>query len=228
MTRTLKIDFVSDIVCPWCAVGLGGLEQALEQLKGEVEADIHFQPFELNPQMAPEGENVVEHIGKKYGASPEQSAKNRAMIAARGAEAGFTFHFDDDSRIWNTFDAHRLLHWAQTEGRQRELKKALLAAHFTDGRNPSDRATLVEIAREAGLDADRAAEVLASGRFAAEVRERQAFYRQAGVNAVPAVIVEDKFLISGGQPASVYVEALREIAAKTAPLAPAGDIANEA
>ena len=216
MTRTLKIDFVSDIVCPWCAVGLGGLEQALEQLKGEVEADIHFQPFELNPHMAPEGENIVEHIGRKYGASPEQSANNRAMIRERGAEVGFTFNSGDDARIWNTFDAHRLLHWAEGEGRQRELKKALLAAHFTDGRNPSDRATLVEIAREAGLNADRAAEELASDGFAAEVRERQAFYRQAGVNAVPAVIVEDKYLISGGQPASVYVEALREIAAKTA------------
>lgn len=214
MTRTLKIDFVSDIVCPWCAVGLGGLEQALEQLKGEIAADIRFQPFELNPQMAPQGENIVEHIGKKYGASPEQSAKNRAMIRERGAEVGFTFNSGDDSRIWNTFDAHRLLHWAEGEGRQRELKKALLAAHFTDGRNPSDRATLVEIAREAGLDADRAAEVLASDQFAAEVRERQAFYHQAGVNAVPAVIVEDRFLISGGQPASVYVETLREIAGK--------------
>lgn len=225
MTRTLKIDFVSDIVCPWCAVGLGGLERALEQLKGEVDADIRFQPFELNPQMAPEGENVVEHIGRKYGASPEQSAKNRAMIAERGAEVGFTFNFDDDSRIWNTFDAHRLLHWAEGEGRQRELKKALLSAHFTNARNPSDRATLVEIAREVGLDADRAAEVLASDQFAAEVRERQAVYRQAGVNSVPAVIVEDKFLISGGQPASVYVEALREIAAKTAPAG--ADVANE-
>ena len=225
MTRTLKIDFVSDIVCPWCAVGLGGLEQALEQLKGEVDADIHFQPFELNPQMAPEGENVVEHIGKKYGSTPEQSAQSRAMIKARGAQVGFAFNYDDDSRIWNTFDAHRLLHWAGAEGRQTELKKALLKANFTDQKNPSDRAILADIAADVGLDRERAAEVLASDRFGAEVRERQAFYRQAGVNGVPAVIVEDKFLISGGQPASVYVEALREIAAKTAPAT--ADVANE-
>ena len=214
MTRTLKIDFVSDIVCPWCAVGLGGLEQALEQLKGEVDADIHFQPFELNPQMAPEGENVVEHIGKKYGSTPEQSAQSRAMIKARGAEVGFAFNYGDDSRIWNTFDTHRLLHWAAVEGRQAELKKALLKANFTDQRNASDHTVLADIAADVGLDRAGAAEVLASGRFAAEVRERQAFYRQAGVNAVPAVIIEDKFLISGGQPASVYVEALREIAGK--------------
>lgn len=218
MAKTLKIDFVSDIVCPWCAVGLGALEQALERLKGEVEAEIHFQPFELNPQMAPEGENVAEHIQKKYGSTPEQSAKSRAMIKARGAEVGFAFNYDDASRIWNTFDAHRLLHWAQGEGegRQAALKKALLKANFTDQRNPSDPAVLVEVAGEAGLDPARAAAILASDDFAAEVRERQQFYQRSGINAVPAVIIADRYLVSGGQPAEVFEQALRQAAAEAA------------
>jgi len=216
MAKTLKIDFVSDIACPWCAVGLGSLETALERLKGEVEADIHFQPFELNPQMGPEGENVAEHIQKKYGSTPEQSAKNRAHIRERGAEVGFTFNTDETSRIWNTFDAHRLLHWAGTEGKQKALKAALLKANFTDGRNVSDASVLAEVAGEAGLDAARARSILASDEYTAEVREREAFYQRAGIQAVPAVIVADRYLISGGQPPEVFEQALRQIAAEAA------------
>jgi predicted DsbA family dithiol-disulfide isomerase len=216
MTQTLKIDFVSDIVCPWCAVGLGALEQALEKVGPEIGADIHFQPFELNPQMAPEGENVFEHIGKKYGSTREQSAKSREMIAARGAEVGFAFNYGDDSRIWNTFDAHRLLHWAQGEepGKQAALKKALLKANFTDQMNPSDHAVLAGIAEGVGLDRARAEAVLASDEFAREVREREVFYQRAGITGVPAVIIEDRYLISGGQPAEVFERALRKIAAE--------------
>lgn len=151
MTRTLKIDFVSDIVCPWCAVGLGGLTQALETLKAEgIEAKITFRPFELNPDMAPEGENIVDHIGRKYGASPEQSAANRETIRVRAAEVGFDMRMTDDSRIWNTFDAHRLLHWAgETAGpeAQRALKKALFYAHFTENRNLTDAGVLTTAPR---------------------------------------------------------------------------------
>ena len=216
MAKTLKIDFVSDIACPWCAVGLGSLETALERLKGEVEADIHFQPFELNPQMGPEGENVAEHIQKKYGSTPEQSAKNRAHIRERGAEVGFTFKTDETSRIWNTFDAHRLLHWAGTEGKQKALKAALLKANFIDGRNVSDASVLAEVAGETGLDAARARSILASDEYTAEVREREAFYQRAGIQAVPAVIVADRYLISGGQPPEVFEQALRQIAAEAA------------
>ena len=227
--KTLKIDFVSDVVCPWCAVGLGGLTRALDTLKDEgVGAEISFQPFELNPQMAPEGENIVEHIGRKYGSTPEQSAANRAMIIERGAEAwdglaspvtgeaGFEMRMGADSRIWNTFDAHRLLHWAETLGAEAQgrLKRALLKANFTDQRNPSDHKVLAAVAAEAGLDRAEAEDVLASGRYAAEVREREAFYQRAGIHAVPAVIIQDKYLISGGQPAEVFEQALRQIAAE--------------
>ena len=218
--RTLHIDFVSDIVCPWCVVGLGGLEAALATLKGEgVEAEVHFQPFELNPQMPPEGENIVEHIGRKYGSTPEQSAKNRAMITERSAEAwpGFQMRMGEDSRIWNTFDAHRLLHWAGTIGmaEQRALKAALFTAHFTEGRTMTDAGVLADAAAAAGLDRGEAEAVLAEGRYAAEVRAAEALWVSRGINGVPAVVVEGKWLISGGQPASVCEEALRKMAADT-------------
>jgi len=216
MAKTLKIDFVSDIVCPWCAVGLGALEQALARLTGEVEAEITFQPFELNPQMAPEGENVVEHIGRKYGSTPERSRRSREALKARGEEVGFAFNYTDDSRIWNTFDAHRLLHWAETEGKQGELKRALLKANFTDQRDPSNHDVLVEVAGNVGLDPERARAVLSSGEFTAEVRQREAFWQEAGITAVPSVIVQGKYLIQGGQPAEVFEQALRQIAAELA------------
>lgn len=215
--KTLHIDFVSDIVCPWCVVGLGGLTEALGRLKGEgIAAEIRFQPFELNPQMPPEGENIVEHIGRKYGSTPEQSARNRAMITERAAEAwpGFQMRMGEDSRIWNTFDAHRLLHWAGTIGmaEQRALKEALFRAHFTDGRTMTDARVLAGAAAAAGLDRDEAAAVLAEGRHAAEVRAAEALWVSRGITGVPAVVVEGKWLISGGQPASVYEEALRKMA----------------
>src|SRR5690349_18155041 len=112
MAQNMRIDFVSDVSCPWCIIGLKALESALARLDGTVTADLHFHPFELNPQMGPEGQNIVEHIGQKYGSTPEQSAKNRAMIKERAADLGFDMRMHEGSRIYNTFDAHRLLHWA--------------------------------------------------------------------------------------------------------------------
>ena len=217
--KPLKIDFISDVVCPWCAVGLGGLTQALEKLQAEgISAEISFRPFELNPQMAPEGENIVEHIGRKYGSTPEQSAKNREMITARAAEAGFTMNMTADSRIWNTFDAHRLIHWAGEMGpeAQGRMKAALLKTHFTDGQPLNEASTLVAAATEAGLDAGEALAVLAEGRFAQEVRREEQDWVSRGINSVPAVVVENKWLISGGQPAEVFEQALRQMAAETA------------
>ena len=215
--KTLKIDFVSDVVCPWCVVGLGGLETALDRLKAEgIAADIAFQPFELNPQMAPEGENIVEHIGRKYGASPEQSAANRAMIRERAGDVGFDMRMTDDSRIWNTFDAHRLLHWAHETApeKQKALKQALFAAHFTDNRNLTDARVLTEPAQAAGLDRAEAGEVLASGRYAQAVRQAEETWRARGISSVPAVVVEGKYLISGGQPPEAFEQALRQIASE--------------
>ena len=217
MTKPLKIDFVSDVVCPWCVVGLGGLETALSRLEAEgVTADITFRPFELNPDMAPEGENIVEHIGKKYGSTPEQSAQNREMIRQRAGSVGFDMRMDETSRIWNTFDAHRLLHWAgeTAPDRQKTLKQALFRIHFTEGRNLTDAGELTGAAEAAGLDRAEAAEVLASDRYVQAVRAEQALWRQRGISSVPAIVVEGKYLISGGQPAEVFEQALRKIASE--------------
>ena len=213
----LRIDFVSDISCPWCVIGLKSLEQALANVADVSSADLHFHPFELNPQMAPEGEDIGEHLARKYGASEEQGAKTRAMIRERGAELGFEFAMDKRSRIYNTFDAHRLLHWAELQGRQRELKMALFEAYFTHGDNPGAHDVLTRVAQEIGLDATEAAEVLATGAYEEEVREQEAFFQRQGITAVPAIIINQRHLISGGQPADVFEKALRQIAAHSAP-----------
>jgi predicted DsbA family dithiol-disulfide isomerase len=220
MTTTLKIDFVSDVSCPWCVIGLKALDQALERVKGEVRAELHFQPFELNPAMAAEGQEITEHITQKYGITPAQADANRENIRARGAALGFKFSGPNEPgggrhRIYNTFDAHRLLHWAELEGlaKQRALKEALFKAYFTEGQSPASHEVLARVAAEAGLDAAQARDVLASDRYADEVREREQFYLSQGVHAVPAVIINARHLISGGQPVEVFEQALRQIAA---------------
>ena len=209
---TLKIDFVSDVSCPWCVIGLKALEQAADHLKDQVVLDLHFQPFELNPQMGPEGQDIAEHLHEKYGASPEQSQRNREAIAARGAELGFAFRMDQRSRIYNTFDAHRLLHWAAEKGLQAPLKHALFKAYFTDGQNPGSHEVLADLAAQVGLDADEARALLASDRYAAPVREREQFYLHHGIHSVPAVVINERHLIQGGQPVEVFEQALRQIA----------------
>jgi len=215
MEPRLKIDFVSDVSCPWCAIGLNALEQALQRVAPDVQATLHFQPFELNPQMAPEGQDIGEHLTQKYGINAEQVAANTEAIRQRGASVGFDFGLGKRSRIYNTFDAHRLLHWAGLQGAetQRALKHALFKAYFTDGLNPGDHGLLLRLATEAGLDADAARALLAGDAYAAEVREAEGFYQQHGIHSVPAVIIDDRHLISGGQPAEVFEQALRQIAA---------------
>jgi predicted DsbA family dithiol-disulfide isomerase len=215
MRQTMTIDFVSDVACPWCAVGLASFERALETLGGEIAVELHFQPFELNPTMAPEGADAAEYLIAKYGISREKLAENRARIAERGAALGFTF--GERKHVWNTFDAHRLLHWAGIEGApgsQQALKRALLKAYHGEGRNPGAHDVLLELAVQAGLDVERAREVLAGNAFADEVREAERFWQQAGINAVPAVVINRRHLISGGQPPEVFVQALRQIAAE--------------
>ena len=210
----MKIDFVSDVSCPWCVVGLKSLETALARVGPEVKAAIHFQPFELNPQMAPEGEDVVEHIAHKYGPSVD-IARSQETLKARGEAVGFQFDFQKRGRIYNTFDAHRLLHWAQGEGKQHALKNALFSAYFTEGRDPSNHDVLVSVAGSVGLDEKRAREILSSDEFATPVRERERFYLDAGIHAVPAVIINDRHLIQGGQPAEVFEQALRQLATES-------------
>ena len=214
--NTIKIDFVSDIACPWCAVGLAALESAIENVKDEIKVELHFQPFELNPAMPPEGEDIVEHLSKKYGMNAQQVAQNQEHIRQRGAEVGFTFNMSARTRTYNTFDAHRLLHWAETEAdieTQQRLKWALLEAYFTLGQDPSSHVVLLDAAQKAGMDTVRAASILADDTYLTEVRERQQQYVSQGINSVPSVIFNDRHLIQGGQPADVFEQAIRRIAA---------------
>lgn len=211
----LKIDFVSDIACPWCAVGLAALEQAIDKLKDEVQVTLHFQPFELNPTMPPEGQDIVEHLSQKYGMTAAQVAQNQEHIRQRGAEVGFTFNMDGRKRTYNTFDAHRLLHWAETEGApdaQQRLKWALLDAYFTLGQDPSNHAVLIGAAEKAGLDKVRAAAILASGTYGDAVREREKSYLAKGIHLVPSIIFNDQHLLQGGQPAATFEQAIRRLA----------------
>ena len=220
MNTALKIDFVSDVSCPWCVIGLKALDEALARVSDNITADLHFQPFELNPKMAPEGQEITEHITEKYGITPAQANANRENIRVRGAELGFKFSMAEEPgggrhRIYNTFDAHRLLHWAElvSPAMQKALKEALFKAYFTDGQSPGSHEVLARVAGEVGLDVTKACEILASNVYADEVREREQFYLSQGVHSVPAVIINDRHLISGGQPVEVFEQALRQIAA---------------
>lgn len=211
MPAKLHIDFISDIACPWCVIGLRGLLKALEELKGEVEAEIRFWPFELNPDIGPEGENTAEHVARKYGSTRERSDAVREVIKQQGEALGFTFKYGPESRIWNTFDAHRLLAWALTLDKQLPLKMALFKSNFTDQRPTNDVEALVDAAREAGLDADAAREALTSSAFADEVRAEEEFWRSKGIHAVPSLIFNQRWLIQGAQPPEVFVQAMRDI-----------------
>ncbi len=217
ISLAMRIDFVSDVACPWCAIGLSALERALERIGDDVGAvELHMQPFELNPAMPAEGVNATDYMTAKYGLSAEQLAVNRGRIVERGAAEGFAF--GTRTHIWNTFDAHRLLFWAGAEGppgSQRALKRALLTAYHGEGRNPGDRDVLLDLAARVGLPVERAREVLERGEFAEHVRQAERFWQEAGIHSVPAVIVDRRHLIAGGQPSAVFEQALRQIAAET-------------
>jgi predicted DsbA family dithiol-disulfide isomerase len=218
----MRIDVVSDVACPWCAIGVSALDRALTRIGTDVgEIEVHLQPFELNPTMGPEGADAAQYLSEKYGLSPEQLKANRARIAERGAAEGF--EFGTRSHVWNTFDAHRLLFWAGVEGApgaQRALKTALLAAYHGAGRNIGSAEVLLELVAETGLPAERAREVLERGEFGEEVRQAERFWQGIGIHSVPAVIIDRKHLISGGQPSEVFERALRQIASESAAAAP--------
>ncbi len=233
----MRIDFVSDVACPWCAVGLNALERALEKIGPDIPVELHFQPFELNPTMASEGADAADYLKAKYGMSDAQLAQNRSVIHERGALVGFTF--GDRARVWNTFDAHRLLHWAGLQDqlsapftqpginpaghpgghpghKQRALKHALLTAYHGEGRNPSAPEVLLDLVKQVGLDSQEATAVLNQGRYANEVRAAEQEWSEAGINSVPAIVINQRHLISGGQPPDVFEQALRQIAKEAA------------
>ena len=212
MPQPLKIDFVSDIACPWCAIGLASLQLALQRVGDAVDAEIVVHPFELNPGMRPEGEAIVDYLGRKYGRTPAQIAETQAMIRERGAAVGFAF--GPRTHVYNTFDAHRLLHWAGLEGKQLPLKQALLRAYHADGKDPSNHDVLVDAAQSVGLDAAAARTVLAGDDYADAVRAEIGAYQRMGIQSVPSIIFNDRYLVTGGQPVEAFEQAIREIAAE--------------
>lgn len=205
----LRVDIVSDVVCPWCIIGYKQLEDALEKTGTEV--DIHWHPFELNPNMPPEGQNIREHVAEKYGATAEQSARTRAQMKDLGESLGFTFSYSDDSRIVNTFQAHQLLHWANEQGREHDLKMALFHRYFTAGDDVSDTSVLLEAVGEIGLNVAEAQAVLDDGRFADVVREREEFWVSNGISGVPAMVFDQKHLVTGAQGADNYASILTQL-----------------
>jgi predicted DsbA family dithiol-disulfide isomerase len=214
MTQTIAIDFVSDIACPWCVIGLWGLDQARTALGGEIEAEIHFRPFELSPELPRGGVNLFEHMGRKTGATREQSLAARAAITERAAALGFAMRYGDDFRAYNTFDAHRLLHWAGLTGGQHALKRALFEAYFDRNEAIDDPAVLAEVAGRAGRNPAEALHVLEAGQYVDDVRAEEQLWQSRGINAVPSIVIDQRYLISGGQPAEAFVQALRSVVAQ--------------
>ncbi len=208
--QPLRIDIISDVVCPWCVIGYRQLAQALEQTNTTYE--IHWHPFELNPNMPNDGQNLREHIMEKYGSSKQESDASRTRMNEAGSEVGFEFNFNDNTRMHNTFNLHQLLHWADQQGRMHDLKQALFTAHFTNNRNISNIAVLADIAAEIGLDRSEALAVLEDQRFAKEVREAEQRSQAQGIQSVPAVIFNERHLVSGAQGVENYVSILKQLA----------------
>jgi predicted DsbA family dithiol-disulfide isomerase len=203
----LRIDFISDITCPWCAIGLQALEQAIARLGDAVPVEVHLQPFELNPDIPTEGEPIADYAVRKYGAPAGELAARQALIRQRGAEAGLDLA--ERTHVYSTFDAHRLLHWATLQGRALELNHALLQAYHVRGENPARHEVLLRAAGAAGLEIDEARKVLTRGGYADEVRDAVQHWQQRGIHAVPTVVIAGHHAVHGAQSVDVYEQALR-------------------
>ncbi len=207
--KSVRIDLISDVVCPWCIVGYKQLEQAIA--KTDVAVELYWHPFELNPDMAAGGQDLLEHVVEKYGVSKEDSAATRQRLTELGAELGFTFKYSDTSLMYNTFKAHQMLAWADEHDLQHKLKMALFAAYFTDGKNIDEDAVLADAAASVGLDRDEALKHLADGTYEEQIVEEEEFWRNQGITSVPAVVVNQEHLVSGAQGVDNFVQMLKEL-----------------
>ena len=219
MKPSIKIDFVSDVACPWCAVGLGNLEKAIFELQDKANFELHFRPFELNPNMPKGGQDAIEHLIQKYGMSEKQVRENQAQIRARAFEAGFDFHPDGRKRVYNTFDCHRLLTWVAKEYdllKQLALKKELLNSYFCLAVDIDDHVNLLGAISRAGLDLHRAQEVLNGDEFSNEVRDEEKIYTNLGIHSVPSIILNDQYLLQGAQPPELFIQAFESLINQTA------------
>ena len=214
MKPTIKLDYVSDVACPWCAVGLGNLNQAMAELSDKVNFEVHFRPFELNPSMPVGGQDAIEHLTEKYGLTADQVKANQANIRAKALDAGFAFHPEGRKRVYNTFDCHRLLYWAAKEynlQKQADLKKELLNTYFCLAVNLDDQENLLDAVTRAGLDKDRAHKILIGNEFTKEVKEEETFYTKAGISSVPSIILNEKYLLQGAQPPESFINAFERL-----------------
>jgi predicted DsbA family dithiol-disulfide isomerase len=217
----LTIDIWSDVMCPWCVIGYKQLEQALDGLRGEIDADVRWHPFELNPDMPPDGEDMAAHMLRKYGRAPDEASTDR--MTAMADAAGYDMRYlgaktvggeEPPRKLWNTFLAHKLLRWALAEHgveAQTRLKLALFDAHFQQRRNVSDAAVLVDIAASVGLDRTAAEAALADEELGRTVRAEENEARAMEVNAVPAMLVNSRYMIPGAQGAETYANLLRKV-----------------
>jgi predicted DsbA family dithiol-disulfide isomerase len=214
MASHLKIDIVSDVVCPWCIIGYKRLQKAIDALQGEIEFDIEWHPFELNPQMPAEGQDMLEHLSQKYGRSPDDMQTARDQMAAIGDQLGFQFYRGNDRRVYNTFDAHRLLQWAKKYDKKTELKLAMFSAYFTDNLNISAVEVLLDTAASVGLDREEASVILSSDEYTHEVRQEPQHSRSMGIQSVPSYVINQKYLLSGARESQDLVTGFRQIAAE--------------
>ena len=212
----LRIDLVSDVVCPWCIIGWRQFQKALSEREGRIALELHWHAFELNPHMPPEGQDLREHLAAKYGTTPEQSRKARERLTAIGESLGFRFNYSDDMKMVNTFKAHQLMHWAEEQGCQTELKEALFKAFFTDGEDVSDVDTLADVCASVGLERDEALAVLADARFGQAVREDQRHWIEQGIQAVPTFVVNQQYMVQGAQEAEAFGRMLDKLLAARA------------
>ena len=210
----LKVDIVSDVVCPWCIIGYKQFQKALGMMPGEVDVTIRWHPFELNPRMPEEGQNLREHLSQKYGSTVEQSEAAKARLMTLGESLGFTFDYFDEMRMVNTFRAHQLLYWAGKQGRQTELELALFDAFFSLRQDVSDGQVLAAAAGRVGLSDSEALTVAEDGRYAQAVREEQKIWLDKEVHAVPAFLFNEKYMVPGAQDAETFVRILNKIQVK--------------
>ena len=210
MNTPIRVDIVSDVVCPWCAIGYCQLAKASKETA--IDIDVHWHPFELNPQMDEAGENLREHLAAKYGTTPEGSAQARVRLTGLGASLGFTFNYADDMRMVNTFRAHQLIDWAEDQDRAHDIKLALFAAFFTRRENLNDQQVLADAAHSIGLDRNASLAMLENGEKRDLVRQKEHFWTSRGVQGVPAMIFDRQHLVTGAQGEENYATILRHLA----------------
>lgn len=215
MNYTIKLDIISDVVCPWCIIGYNHLKAAIEQLGIEDRIEIEWQPFELNPDMPAEGENLRDHVARKYGSSAEESKNARIRIASIGAEHDFKFNYFDEMKMVNTFDAHLLLDYAKSMGKQTELKLRFFTAFFSEQKDVSNHKVLKQELVSVGLDPEEGMRWLNDAQRRSSVRSTEKQWQKMGVSSVPTVIFNGEHGVSGAHPVEGYKQILTELMAQT-------------